>query len=125
MCVDTHVPGRARQRFALTVGNVLLRLGITVLLGHAEVDDVDDVGGLGRRTTDEEVVGLDVAVDEILLVDCLDAREHLLSHHHHSLGGEPSVAVVEQVLQTGSEEVDHENVVQTLLAEVVNIGDTS
>lgn len=125
MCVDTHVPSGSRQGFALTVGNVLLGLGVTVLLGHTEIDDVNDVGCLGRWAADEEVVGLDVAVDEVLLVDCLHAREHLLGHHHHSLGGKPSVAVIEQVLQTGTKEVDHEDVVQALLAKVVNIGDAS
>lgn len=125
MCVDTHVPRGTRQGFALTVGDVLLGLRITVLLSHAKIDDVDDVGSLGGWAADKEVVGLDVTVDQILLVDCLHAREHLLSHHHHSLGGESSVAVIEQILQTGTEEVDDENVVQALLAKVVDIGDTS
>jgi len=142
MCVDTHITSGTRQRLALTVGNVLLGLGITVLLGHTEVDDMDDVGSLGRGATNEEVVGLYVAVNEVLFVDRLDARKleklaggiifelakktyHLLGHHHHSLGGKPAVAVIEKVLKTGTEEVDDENVVQALLSEVVDIGDTS
>lgn len=73
--VDTHVTCRTRQRLAFSVGNVLLRLGITVLLRHAEVDDVDDIGSLGARATNQEVVRLDVTVDEVLLVDSLDARQ--------------------------------------------------
>lgn len=75
MRVDTHVTGGTRQRLAFSVGNVLLRLGITVLLCHTKVDDVDDVGGLGAGATDQEVVGLDVTVDEVLLVDGLDAGQ--------------------------------------------------
>lgn len=75
MCVDTHITSGTRQRLALTVGNVLLGLGIAVLLGHTKVDDMDDVGSLGGRATNEEVVGLDVAVDKVLLVDCLHARK--------------------------------------------------
>ena len=73
MCVDTHVSSSSRQRLALSVRDVLLGLGVTVLLGHAKVDHVDDVGALGAGTTNEEVVGLDVTVDEVLLVDGLDA----------------------------------------------------
>jgi hypothetical protein len=71
MGVDAHVSSGTGQGLAFPVGDVLLRLGIAVLLGHAEVDDVDDIGALSARAADEEVVGLDVAVDEILLVDGL------------------------------------------------------
>jgi len=52
---------------------VLLGLWVTVLLGHAEIDDVDDVCCFGAGSADEKVVGLDVAVYEVLFVDCLDA----------------------------------------------------
>lgn len=50
---------------------------------------------------------------------------HLLGDHHDSLGREPAVAVIEEVLEARSKKVDNENVVQTLLSEVVDIGDTS
>ena len=40
MRVDGHVPRGARQRLALSVGDVLLCLWVAVLLRHAEVDDV-------------------------------------------------------------------------------------
>jgi hypothetical protein len=73
--VDTHVTSSTRKRLALPVRDVLLRLGITVLLGHTEVDNVDHVGALGARAPDEEVVGLDVPIDEVLLVDGLDSRQ--------------------------------------------------
>ena len=75
VCVDTHVASSARQGLALAVRDVLLGLGVTVLLGHAEIDDMDDVGGLGRRAADEEVVRLDIAVDQVLLMNCLHARK--------------------------------------------------
>ena len=48
-----------------------LRLGVPILLRHAEVDNVDHILALGARSTDQEVVGLDVSVDQILLVNCL------------------------------------------------------
>lgn len=75
MGVDTHVSSGAGQRLALAVRDMLLSLGVTVLLGHTKVDHVDDIGALGAGATDEEVIGLDVAVNEILLVDGLDARK--------------------------------------------------
>jgi len=73
--VDRHVPRRAREALALAVRDVLLGLGVAVLLGHAKVDDVHRVGVLGARAADQEVVGLDVAVDQVLLVDRLHSRE--------------------------------------------------
>jgi hypothetical protein len=36
---------------------------------------MDDIGDFGSRRTKEEVVRLDVTVDEVLFVDCLNSRE--------------------------------------------------
>lgn len=72
MSVYAHVASGSRQTLALPVGNVLLRLGVAVLLGHAEVDDVDHIGSLRSRPADQKVVGLDVAIDQIFLVYGLD-----------------------------------------------------
>lgn len=47
MRVDTHVASSARQGLALAVRDVLLGLGIAVLLGHTEINHVDNVGSLG------------------------------------------------------------------------------
>ncbi len=63
MGIDTHVAGGTRERLTFPVGNVLLRLGISVLLGHAEVDNMNDIGALRARSANQEVVGLDVSVD--------------------------------------------------------------
>jgi len=121
---------------------VLLGLRIPILLGHAKVDNVDDIGGFGARAPNEEIVRLDVSVDQVLLVDRLNPGElqgtlvsaadqetmdttthHLLCNHHCGLDGESPVAVVKEILETGAEQVDDEDVVQTLLAKVVDIGD--
>lgn len=53
------------------------------------------------------------------------AAYHLLRDHDHRLDGEAAVAVVEEILQTRSEQVDDEDVVEALLAKVVDIGDAS
>lgn len=78
MGVDTHVARCTGQRLPLTVWDMLLRFRIPILLGHSKVNDVDYIGGLGVRATDEEVVGLDITVDQVLFVDCLNAGELLL-----------------------------------------------
>lgn len=49
---------------------------------------------------------------------------HLLCNHDDCLYGESAVTVVEEVFQTGSEQVDDENIVKTLLTKVVDIGNT-
>lgn len=50
---------------------------------------------------------------------------HLLGDHHNSLCREAAVAVIEKILQGRTEKIDNEDVVQTLLSEVVDIGNTS
>lgn len=75
MRVDRHVPRGPAEGFTFAVGNVLFGFGIAVLLGHTEIDDVYRVGAFGAGATDEEVVGFDVAVNEILFVDRLNARQ--------------------------------------------------
>ena len=50
---------------------MLLCLWVSVLLGHAEVHYMDDVGSFCVRSANQEVVWFYVAVDKILLVDCL------------------------------------------------------
>ena len=74
MGIDGHVTRCSAQTLAFTVGYVLLCLGIPVLLRHAKVDHMDDVRALRPRPADEEVVGLDVAVNQIFLVNCLHSR---------------------------------------------------
>ena len=69
--VDAHVPRGAGQAFVLPVWNVFVGVGVDVLLGQAEVDDVDDFVLLGRGATDQEVLRLDVSVDQMLGVDVL------------------------------------------------------
>ena len=50
---------------------------------------------------------------------------HLLRYHYYSLDGKSSIAMVEKILEGGSEEVDHEYIVEAFLAEIIYIRDTS
>lgn len=49
---------------------------------------------------------------------------HLLGSHDDCLDAELAPAHIEQVFKGRTEEVDHQYVVQTLLAEVVHLGHT-
>lgn len=74
MCIDAHITSRPAQALSLSVRNVLFCLWIAVLLGHPKVDDVNEVCILRAWTANKEVVGLDIAVDEVLLVNGLHSR---------------------------------------------------
>ena len=75
MGVDTHVAGCAGQRLPLAIRDMLLSFGISVLLGHAEINNMDNISSLSVRAANKEVIGLDVTVDQVLLVDRLDSRK--------------------------------------------------
>jgi len=46
----------------------------------------------------KEIVGLDVAVNEIFIMNKLNAADHLIGEHEHRFHCEPPRAEVEQVL---------------------------
>jgi hypothetical protein len=75
MGIDAHITGGSAQALPLPVGNVLLGLWITILLGHAKVDDVNRIGRLCIWPPDQKIVGLDIAIDEVLFMYRLDPRQ--------------------------------------------------
>jgi hypothetical protein len=50
---------------------------------------------------------------------------HLFCDHDNGLETKPPVAVVEEVLEGWTEQVDNQDVVETFLTKVVDIGNTS
>ena len=66
MRVDGHVSSGSGERLSLSVRDMLLRLRVTVLLSHTEVDNMNDIGAFRAGSANEEVVGLDVSVDQVL-----------------------------------------------------------
>ena len=54
---------------------MLLCLGVTVLLGHAKIHDVNYISALRAWSANKKVVRLDIAVDEVLLVNGLHSRQ--------------------------------------------------
>ena len=97
-------------------------LGVAVLLGQTKIDNVDLVATLSDAH--EEVVRLDITVDEGLGVDVLDTRDELVCQEQDGLQRELPVAEVEQVLQTGSEEIKNHGIVVTLGSEPAHERDT-
>lgn len=73
MRVDGGVASGAGQVLVLSVRYVLVCPSVSVLLGQAEVDDVNEVAFLPQAH--EEVIGLYVSVDEVLRVDVLDTAD--------------------------------------------------
>lgn len=121
MSVDTGITGGTSQVLVLSVRDVEVSLGITVLLGQTKVDDIDLVAAL--TNAHEEVVGLDVTVDERLGVDVLNAGDELVGEEEHSLQGELAVAEVEEILEGRAKKIQYHGIVVTLGAEPADKGD--
>ena len=117
MSVDTRIPRSACEGLVVFVGDVLARLGISIALGQAEVDDVDDV--LLLAMANEEVVRLHVAMNKVVIVQELQSLDHLVSYHERGFDGELALAEVERILQTRSQQVHDHRVVVSLDAEPV------
>jgi hypothetical protein len=120
--VDAGITSSTSQILVLSVRNVEVRLGIAVLLGQTEIDDVDLVAALANAH--EEVVRLDITVDEGLGMDVLDARDELVGKEKDGLQGELAVAEVEEILQRRAEQVQDHGVVIALGAEPAHEWDT-
>ncbi len=109
MRINGCISSRPGQILVFPVRDVLSGAIVPVLLGQSEVDQKQFVA----VSTDahQEVVGLDVPMDEVLVVDVFDASDHLVSQHQHRLHGESSGAEVEEVFQRGTKKVHHQHVV--------------
>ena len=110
--VDTSITSGTGQVLVLSVGNVEMGLGITILLGQTKVDDVDLIASLANAH--QEVIRFDITMDERLGMDILDAGNELIGEQEDSLQGEFAVAEIEQVLEAGSEKVQDHGIVITL-----------
>lgn len=112
VCVDACVAGRPSQVFVFPVWNVGPRPVVSELLGQTKVDQKEFVAV--TPDAHEEVVGLDVSVDEVFVVNKLDAAYHLVGKHQHRLHGEPSGAKVKEIFEGGTQKVHDEDVVVAL-----------
>lgn len=76
MGVDAGISSSTRQVLVLTVGDMEVRLWVTVLLGETEIDDIDLITALADAH--QEIVGFDVSMDERFRVNILDPRDELV-----------------------------------------------
>ena len=107
--IETGVPGCSSEVLSVSERNVLA-IGALVALGEAEVNDVDCVLGL-VIAANQEVVGLDIAVDDSFLVHHLDPLDHLHRNVQDRLQVKLSPAFLELILQTFAKEVHHHHVI--------------
>jgi len=96
MGIDRSVPSGTSQVLVLPVWNVEMSLGVSVLLGETEINDIDLIASLSD--THEEIVGLDISVNKVSRVNVLDSRNELIGEEKDSLEGELSITEVEQIL---------------------------
>ena len=96
MRVDRGIPGGAGKIFTLAVLDVF-SVSLDVPLGESEIEDEDLVGGLVEANA--KVIGFDVSVDEVAVVDVLDAGDHLVDQHEDGLQGELPEGLVEERFQ--------------------------
>lgn len=66
MGIDAHIAGSAREAFVFPVRYVFVSFRVYVLLGKTKVYNVNYMLFPVRLPTDEKVLWLDVAVDEVL-----------------------------------------------------------
>lgn len=82
---------------------------VSVLLRQAKVDNVHYVCPL--PDANDKIVGLDISVNKVTVVNEFQARYQLDSQHHGRLQGKPPPTIIEQILQARTQEIHHHNVV--------------
>ena len=106
---DDCIPGSAGEVLVLSVRDVLPRPVVPILLGKTKVYQKELVAV--PPNPHQEIVWLDVAVDEILVVHILHPPDHLVRQHEDGLHGKSPGAEVEEVLKAGSQEIHHQDIV--------------
>jgi len=73
-------------------------LTFTIFKAFSETK-IDNVNTIARRlsSTNQKVIRLDIAMDDALPVDLLDALNHLVTDHEHGLQIEIPLASLEEV----------------------------
>jgi len=107
MGVNRGITSSSGKVLSFPVGDVL-PITLDVSLGQPEVQDEDLVGSLVQA--DAEVIGFDVAMDEMSVVYVLDPRDHLIDQHQYSLQGELPQRLVEERLQRRAHEIHDQHV---------------
>ena len=106
MSGNGSISGGTSEVLAILVGNVLT-VTVFVALGKTEIDDVNVVAS-SVRSTDQEVIRLDITMDDALFVHLLDTADELDGNHQHRLEVEVALARLEEIFERRSKEIhDH------------------
>ncbi len=122
MSIDTSITSGTSQVLVLAVRDMEMRFRVSVLLSKTKVDDIDLVATLSN--THQEIVRLDVAVNEGLGMDVLDAGDELICKKQYCLQRELPIAKVEEVLQTRPKKIKHHSIIIALGAKPADKRDT-
>lgn len=95
--------------------------GVTVTLGKSKINAIDKVA-IASSAIRHKVGRLDISVNQVARVHQLDALQQLISNHQDSLERKATAALVELILQRGTKEIHHHQVVTVLGSKVVNLG---
>ena len=86
----------------------MLALAILVAFSEAEIDDVDAVS-CSLRAADQEVVRLNIAMDNPLLMNLLDSLDELYGDEEDCFKVELAAAGREEVFKRGAKQIhDHD-----------------
>ena len=99
------VPCCSGQIFAIFVWN-MFAFAVLVALSQTEINDIDVISGR-FSASNQEIIGLDIPMNNSLLVDLLDALDELDGNHEDGLQVEVALAGLEEVFEGGSEQVHH------------------
>ena len=113
MIIDTSITTSSPEFAILVVGCVDVCFWISILLCKIKINNVYQISKLAR--THQEVCGLNVAMDEIFVMDIFDARDKLVGKQENRLYREFSIAKVEEVFQAWVEEIMDHDIVFALL----------
>ena len=102
---------------------MLTSLWISEPLGQAEINNMDYV--LLFAMTNQEIIGLHVAMNEVIIVQEFQPLNHLISNHKSGFNCEFALAKIEGILETWTEQIHYHCVVITLDAEPMNGRDAS
>ena len=123
MSIDTSISGSSCQTLVVLVWDVLSSLRVSVSLGQAKVDHMNDV--LLFAMANQEVVWFHVTVNEVVIVKEFKSLYHLVSNHQSSLDCEFTFAEVESVLETRPQQVHDHRIVVSFHSKPVDRRDAS
>jgi len=80
MGINRSIASSACKIFSFSIRNVLA-ITLNVALSQSKIENKYLVGSLIKSNA--EVIGLNISMDEMSVVDVFDARNHLIDQHQH------------------------------------------